>query len=125
MAGAAALLVVIGLVVFLVIRRGKAKQQRLFGQMVEPRADGDRRYPLSGTAVRIGRNRSCEIALQDDTVSDMHAVIRLARDGSVVIVDLNSLNGTQVNGVKQQQATLTGGEIVEVGATKFRFERGG
>jgi hypothetical protein len=123
--GVAASLGVLLLALFLIRRKRKAAAPRFFGYLIEARADGEHRHRLDRAAVRIGRNRACDIVLQDDTVSDMHAVIRLSRDGSVVIVDLNSLNGTQVNGVRQQQAALIGGELVEIGATRLRFERGG
>src|SRR5207249_7199871 len=53
----------------------------------------------SGTVLRAGRLASLEIALDDSSVSRRHAEVRSGDDGWFVR-DLESTNGTYVNGVR-------------------------
>ncbi len=66
--------------------------------MVLVDADG-RRYTIDRPRTAIGRSRDNHIVLLDPSVSREHAAI--ARDGrEFFLVDLGSLNGTYVNGVR-------------------------
>ena len=66
--------------------------------MVLVGADG-RRYTIDRPRTAIGRSRDNHIVLTDPSVSREHAAI--ARDGrEFFLVDLGSLNGTYVNGVR-------------------------
>ncbi len=67
----------------------------------------ERRFPLSGTEVRIGRRsskspRQPDIDLTgppaDPGISRQHAELRKAPDGTWSVIDLDSPNGIQVNG---------------------------
>lgn len=42
----------------------------------------------------IGRGSSCEIVLDKPTISRRHATLSIDGDGSYMLVDLNSTNGT-------------------------------
>jgi pSer/pThr/pTyr-binding forkhead associated (FHA) protein len=44
----------------------------------------------------IGRSPQCEILINDNSVSELHGVLRLSRAG-VSIADCESTNGTRVN----------------------------
>lgn len=46
----------------------------------------------------IGRSSSCDLTLAHPTISKQHASIERKSDGSVILKDLNSTNGTYVNG---------------------------
>ena len=74
--------------------------------------------------VMIGRTADCEIAiLLDDSVSRRHARIDLADGGDVRLVDLNSVNGTLVNGREVTTATLHRGDRIFLGhQTIFKFD---
>ena len=48
--------------------------------------------------ISIGRSNDCDITIPSDTVSRFHAVIENTRNGIYTIRDLNSRNGTFVNG---------------------------
>jgi hypothetical protein len=88
------------------------------GTLVLP--DG-RRIELGEDPVRIGRLPDCAIPLSDSQVSRHHAEIRPAEVGFEVI-DLNSLNGTTVNGVKVHEHALADGDVISVGETAIRYE---
>ena len=63
----------------------------------------------------IGREESCGVCLDDDQVSRQHAVIRVQGD-NVVLMDLNSRNGTELNGSKlEEPVRLRDGDKITVG----------
>jgi hypothetical protein len=68
----------------------------------------------------IGRSPDCDIFLDDVTVSRTHAVL-LRQDGSFVIEDQGSLNGTFVNKRRIDSASLTDGDEVQVGKYRLTF----
>ncbi len=69
----------------------------------------------------IGRSDLCDLRLTDDLAeSSYHA--RIERLGEQWrIRDLESANGTEVNGQPVQVQTLDDGDLVAVGETRFRF----
>lgn len=73
-------------------------------------------FRLEGYPVVLGRRESCDIVLPDGSISRRHARIEPQR-GSWVITDLNSTNGTFVNGERIQAKTLSSGDSVKLGAT--------
>jgi pSer/pThr/pTyr-binding forkhead associated (FHA) protein len=87
--------------------------------VVEKGRQAGREFLLEDRA-RLGRDPGCAIAIEDENVSREHAEVRLAR-GRVQIVDLQSRNGTMVNGAKVKQAALADGDRVRVGDTTLRF----
>ncbi|SFM63163.1 FHA domain-containing protein [Marinobacter zhejiangensis] len=81
-----------------------------------------RHYTLAGETVNVGRSASNDLVLSDDTVSASHLVIKRERNGSVLVTDLNSSNGTRVNGSEVSQAMLVPGDTLELGDVRIRFE---
>lgn len=83
-------------------------------------------FPLSGTALDIGRDAANPIALPDDTnASRRHAILQLS-NGQATVTDNGSSNGTFVNGVRIAAQTLhplQSGDEVQIGMTRFRFEQ--
>lgn len=69
----------------------------------------------------IGRDPGPEgIKIADPRCSRRHAVVRRA-DGSWSVRDLESKNGTFVNGVKITEQALTRGDILRIGHAEFAF----
>lgn len=69
----------------------------------------------------IGRNDDCHLKPQSEAVSRRHCVI-LTTDTEVTIRDLNSRNGTHVNGEKITGDTvLLNGDVVKVGPLEFEM----
>lgn len=72
-----------------------------------------------GEQLRIGRHLPhFDGALRDDRISRNHAEFRV-EGGTLVIVDLESHNGTVVNGKRTQRAELQAGDAVGCGAALF------
>ncbi len=69
----------------------------------------------------LGRHSEADIRLALPDVSRRHCRFLFA-DGAWQVIDLNSLNGTYVNEVRLQEATLTDGDHIRVGSLTFRVE---
>jgi len=79
----------------------------------------EKRELFDGTWI-IGRGENCRIRFTHPSVSERHAVLTV-RDGKAVLEDLNSANGTYVNGAPVDGAVLlTGDMVVQVGDDIFR-----
>lgn len=61
------------------------------------------------------------LPIQDQEMSRQHFEIALTNDGLYLLNDLNSLNGTHVDGVRQETAVLIGGSEIRAGETSFVF----
>jgi hypothetical protein len=88
------------------------------GSLVLP--DG-RRLPLGEETMALGRMSDCDIVVADPRVSRRHAEIRPAGHGFVV-ADLDSMNGTVVNGSPVREHPLEDGDEIRLGNTVLRFE---
>lgn len=69
----------------------------------------------------IGRSSVSKIRLNDTLVSREHARIRVTQDKKVFVHDLDSKNGTFINGKKLPKSLLKSGDRVKVGNTVFKF----
>jgi FHA domain len=68
----------------------------------------------------IGRASSCDFTLPyDDAISRSHAEIAV-RAGLCLVRDLDSCNGTRLNGRVVQRARLRRGDVLLVGETEIR-----
>jgi DNA-binding NtrC family response regulator len=77
-------------------------------------------YLLSGREATLGRDRGVEVFVDAHAVSRRHA--RIARDGEQwTITDLQSRNGTLVDGVFVTHAPLAHGSIVRTGDALHKF----
>ncbi len=75
---------------------------------------------LPTRVLRIGRAPDNDVVVGDLSVSRHHAELRRVGD-TFQIVDLNSHNGTFVNGQRVSSAPLTEGDIVGIGPSTFRL----
>jgi hypothetical protein len=79
-------------------------------------------YPVTSRRVVLGRSRECDIRVPDANVSRRHAELR--QEGATFwIVDLDSTNGTEVNGRRVERAKLADGDRITVGGTNVVFGR--
>ncbi|KAA5830088.1 FHA domain-containing protein [Saccharopolyspora hirsuta] len=81
-------------------------------------------FAIGGSRITIGRDRDCDIVVEDMTVSRVHAELRL-RDGRYVVVDGGSLNGTYLNRQPVDIAELSDGDELWIGRVRFTFRSGG
>ncbi len=81
------------------------------------------RWPLTRDGLLIGRDADCDVVVADRQVSRHHARIRLGGEGTFTLEDLQSKNGTHVNGVALQAPyRLVDGDVIQVAlAAKLLF----
>lgn len=80
------------------------------------------RYQIDSTEVFIGRDpKKCQIVLDDPEVSTVHAVLR-KNNIDITLEDLNSSNGTILNGERINKAHLSTGDEFVIGSTSFSLE---
>jgi pSer/pThr/pTyr-binding forkhead associated (FHA) protein len=77
---------------------------------------------IGGDPVTIGRSPQGDIFIDNPAVSFHHARI-FSQAGVYYLQDLDSLNGTFLNGVRITQAPLTYGDVITVGKHTLRFSR--
>ncbi len=78
--------------------------------------------PLEKDRVLAGRSHLCDIKIDQKSVSGKHFQMMKTGDG-YVIEDLNSTNGTLVNGIKVDSKLLVDGDVIEVGKYALKFEK--
>ena len=80
------------------------------------------RIPLKGPTMTIGRDPQCDLHLDNRALSRRHAVIE-KRGAAVWVRDLESQNGTFVNGTRiADPQALNGGDWIEVGRYQVRID---
>jgi pSer/pThr/pTyr-binding forkhead associated (FHA) protein len=80
-----------------------------------------RTYELNVEKTTVGRVEDNAFQIAEPSVSSHHAEIIL-RGEDVVIKDLNSTNGTYVNGEKVTEAVLKPGQTLKFGSVELRLE---
>ncbi len=72
--------------------------------------------------IKIGRWRNNHIIIDDQTVSGHHAIIDSDDGDFFVLNDLNSRNGTYVNGQAVVSHTLKSGDVIAIGECSIIYE---
>jgi FHA domain len=81
------------------------------------------RFDLIG-GLSIGRSKEADVRIDDRYASSLHARV-FSREGRFYVEDMNSTNGTLLNGATLQgEAELIDGDNVQIGDTVFRLEVG-
>ena len=77
-------------------------------------------FVLTKSNVSLGRAITNDIVLDDVRVSRNHARLECG-PSSVVLIDLNSANGTRVNGIQVERATLKPGDTIGFGSQQLKY----
>lgn len=80
-------------------------------------------FCITKASVVIGRATANDIVLADTSVSRRHARVESSAEG-YEIIDLGSVNGITVNGVRVARAWLKPGDVFGIGDSAFRFVTG-
>ena len=74
--------------------------------------------------ITVGRSSDCDIAIHDAKASRIHLQILLSDDGKYYVVDMNSTNGTYVNGRRiAGQVRLQKSDIIRIGNTTLPWQK--
>ena len=79
-----------------------------------------RRWKLTQDRFSIGRSPECDISVDETGVSRFHAEV-LRTPFAMVIADLDSTNGTLVNGQRVKRRRLSDGDQIRVGKAVFKY----
>lgn len=83
-----------------------------------------KRQEIHTTQLLIGRDASCDLVIDNQSVSRRHAKLVHA-EGGFVIIDLDSRNGVLQNGERVPQAPLVPGSSVQIGKFVLCLEEAG
>lgn len=78
---------------------------------------GNKRYPINGK-VTVGRAQECELSFSYDRLSRRHAELKLV-NGALHVKDLESSNGTFVNGKRVDSVRLQPGDTLSFDKLSF------
>lgn len=82
--------------------------------------DRGKRYELTGDRPVVGRDAKSSIQLHDGEISRQHAEIRRIKSG-YILYDLQSSNGTFLNGERVQYSVIKSGDRIKFGQSELIF----
>lgn len=77
-------------------------------------------FPIQKSAVVIGRAPGNEVVIDNLAVSGSHARVSI-EEGKFVVEDLNSLNGTFLNGQRIRKSVLKQGDLIAIGKHTLEY----
>lgn len=82
---------------------------------------------LHGGQIHIGRSADADVPLDDPDVSRLHCAVTVAADGRVSVADLDSTNGTTLDGsrVGTRPVRFTPGALLRIGESVLRLSPSG
>src|SRR5688572_7211879 len=89
--------------------------------IISPGTAGERRMPLGTDPICIGTGEDADLRIPDPHVSRRHVEVHRTAAG-VVVRDLDSTNGTYVDGNAVKEVVVTNGATIRVGTTSIRVE---
>lgn len=78
-------------------------------------------FELRSEVSSVGRHENSDIFLDDVSVSRHHGLFTRTASGRITVRDLNSLNGTYVNGARVEESVLRNGDEIQIGKFKLVF----
>lgn len=81
----------------------------------------EQRFRIEKQKITIGRGLDVDLTIGDRLASRLHCAIEY-KNGAWHIHDLNSRNGTYLNGERVKSASLTAGDRIGIGETTLNFE---
>jgi hypothetical protein len=92
--------------------------------------EGSRELPLTfvagGRRVNVGRGTDNDLYLNHTSVSKVHAAVRMDSNGTLLVADTGSTNGTHINGVRipyGEARPIATDDVVAFGEVEVRFRR--
>jgi hypothetical protein len=82
--------------------------------------EAEKRIHLNGSNLLIGRDRLCDICVEDVQVSRLHGLFARSADG-MHYVDLGSTNGSAVNGESTRRIVLENKDVIAVGDVRIIY----
>lgn len=90
----------------------------MFGQLIP--AGGGIPIPLLNKRILVGRDTGCDVVIPSKAISDQHCELKL-KDGYWWVRDLDSRNGTGINGKKISRKRILPKQVLCVPKMRFRI----
>jgi len=95
-----------------------ASESRLILRLFRCGSDREESLVVDRFPAMVGRGQESALSLDDNFVSQVHCLLNYL-NGLFVVQDLESRNGTQVNGQCVTIARLAVGDVIDVGVTRI------
>lgn len=82
-----------------------------------------KKFPLQDAEVKIGRDKSNDIVIDDEFISRRHLTVNVASNG-ITVKDAGSANGFYVDNKRRKKALLKVGDRFKIGDIQFTLESG-
>ena len=99
---------------------GEAPRRMRIGIRVAGGPDAGKVYRSRSSRIVVGKHRDSDIVLADDAVSRFHLEI-VSEGDRLFAIDLNSTNGTYLDGVRIQRAELREGTLITIGRSQLKL----
>lgn len=80
-------------------------------------------FALQKGANRIGRGEGNDYRIPDSSISAVHCEVVLDGSGKMFVRDLNSSNGTFIEGRRVELGVLVGGECLRLGDVEMVYDK--
>jgi FHA domain-containing protein/uncharacterized protein DUF1707 len=103
------------------VRRVVALVSRRAAGPDAPALEIEVRLPPGAEAVVVGRSRDCDVVVGEETVSRHHAELRHDDSDQWTVRDLDSTNGTWLNGARVREARVSRGDELWLGGLRMEL----
>ncbi|HKP72516.1 MAG TPA: FHA domain-containing protein [Pyrinomonadaceae bacterium] len=83
-------------------------------------------FKPGGRRLSVGRATDCDLSLPHPSVSKIHAALLMNREGTLLVSDTGSVNGTYINGRRiayGEARQIEDGDVVGFGDAEVRFRK--
>jgi pSer/pThr/pTyr-binding forkhead associated (FHA) protein len=83
-------------------------------------------FKPGGRRLSVGRVSDNELSLNDASVSKIHAALTMNQEGTLLVADTGSTNGTYINGRRisyGEARQIEDGDVVGFGDVEVRFRK--
>ncbi len=70
----------------------------------------------------VGRDAACQVCIDHPSISRQHCQFSLNGEGTLVVKDLDSMNGIYIDDTRVKQAALMPGQVLQIGALRLHVE---
>jgi len=104
------------------LRTGQPEVDSEYSYFLVPDDQPTVKMILTKTATVLGRDKTSDLVIEDVNISGRHCILDI-RNRGLFILDLDSTNGTYVNGVLIRDGYIKPGDVLELGSYRMTVNR--
>ena len=70
----------------------------------------------------VGRDANCQVCIDHPSISRQHCQFSLNHEETLIVKDLDSMNGIYIDDARVKQAALMPGQVLQIGALRVHVE---